>query len=65
MKWYRDDTRKQEGGIDYYEGELDGFYGDLLKTPLMVRQEQSRNINEVPDKSAARTTARQNDEVDK
>ena len=66
IKWYRDDNRKQEGGIDFYEGELEKLYGeDLMKSPLMIRQEQSRSVNEVPEKNKERTIKIEKEEVDK
>ena len=35
--WFADETRQDYRGIDYDEGELETTYGDLMKTPLMIK----------------------------
>lgn len=45
MEWFADKTRQQKDGIEHGEKELEEFCGDLMKTPLMVRQELKKNTD--------------------
>ncbi len=49
ISWFTDETRQDYRGIDFNEGELDGHYGSLMKTPLMIKEElqqKSKNASQ-------------------
>lgn len=46
IAWFADKTRQDYRGIDYEENELEEYYGDLMKTPLMQKKEyQQKSYN--------------------
>lgn len=51
MQWFTDDNRQDYRGIDYDDGELEEYYGELMKTPLMMKKEFERNTNQISEKS--------------
>lgn len=50
LQWFKDEGRQDYEGIDYYDGELEEYYGELMKTPLMMKKEFERNVNQVSEK---------------
>ena len=47
MKNMLDKNRQDYRGIDYDEGELEEYYGELMKTPLMQKSELQKNEKKV------------------
>lgn len=42
-----DENRQDYRGIDFDEGELEKYYGELMKTPLMQKSELQKNEKKV------------------
>lgn len=47
VKWFKDPKRQDWIGIDYDEGELEEWYGDLMKTPLMKKTELEKDMKQL------------------
>jgi len=48
IQWMTDDTRQDNRGIDFYDGELEGWYGKLMETPLMLKNRYQRSSEVAP-----------------
>lgn len=51
IKYMTDDYRQDYRGIDYDDGEIEKFYGDIIKTPLRQKKELQKSIYEKKDRS--------------
>ena len=63
ISWFMDETRQDYRGIDYDDGELEGYYGDLMKTPLMIKEELQQKSNNVTQQFVEKEIDKRSNEV--
>lgn len=51
IEWMTDNARQDYRGIDFDDEELEEFYGDKIKTPLMQKNELQEFIQKRKDRS--------------
>ncbi len=51
IEYMTDKNRQDYRGIDYDDGEIEKWYGNIIKTPLMRKEELQKSTNEVKDRS--------------
>ena len=47
IEWMTDNDRQDYRGIDYDDGEIEEAYGEIIKTPLMQKDELRKSIQEI------------------
>lgn len=47
IKWMTDNDRQDYRGIDFDDGEIEEEYGEIIKTPLMRKDELQKSIQEI------------------
>ncbi len=51
IKWMTDNDRQDYRGIDFDDGEIEEAYEEIIKTPLMRRDELQKSIQEMKARS--------------
>lgn len=47
IEWFTDKNRQDYRGIGFDDGELEAYYGSLMKTPMMQKEEYQASIQSV------------------
>ena len=51
IEYMTDKNRQDYRGIDFDDGEIEGYYGNIIKTPLMRKKELQKSTYKVEDRS--------------
>ena len=63
ISWFTDETRQDYRGIDFNDGELEEYYGDLMKTPLMMKEKFQQKSNNATQQFSEKEIDKRSNEV--